>query len=298
VNELFAQKRKKEAIKHDIEWWRPQPQLYGLVNVLQERGRALEEERRTLLQVLLGDRAVELGSQTTLLWHVQLTGAVLGSLTPDKHNAVQEICQRAAQRSQVLEQQQFNGMQPVNPIEVARHRDQTRSDLAQVLAPEEMEEFMLRYSQNAFNLRQELAGLVPTADEFRRIFRALDPLEHAMQIQFGTVDSMSPAQRERHLSQREGLIQQALAPSRYETYSLTRDPLFRQAQMMAAQYGAPSTAILPIYRMSKLNETKRQQILNNAKLSAQEKAEAISRVNQEQWQDVMQIVTGSDSQRN
>ena len=48
---------------------------------------------------------------------------------------------------------------------------------------------------------------------------------------------------------------------------MTKDPLFRQAQMTAMQYpNAPSKVVMTIYQMTKLNEGKRQKILGDTNL--------------------------------
>ena len=39
-----------------------------------------------------------------------------------------------------------------------------------------MEEFLLRYSQTANQMRDDLRGLSLTADEFRTLFRSRDPI--------------------------------------------------------------------------------------------------------------------------
>jgi hypothetical protein len=66
--------------------------------------------------------------------------------------------------------------------------------------------------------------------------------------------------------------------------------------MTAQNYGAPAKAIMPIYQMTKANETRRQQILNNATLTPQQKSEALNAVNQEQMRGVQQIVTDARNQ--
>src|SRR5687767_9836190 len=48
VNELVDKKRLQEATRHDMPWWKVEPQYYSMVNALAERGRSLEEERRNL----------------------------------------------------------------------------------------------------------------------------------------------------------------------------------------------------------------------------------------------------------
>jgi hypothetical protein len=291
INDLFSKKRLKEAVTHDIQWWRSEPEP-TIAGALQQKGRGLEEERRALVEKYLGTEAADMERGEAMLWsNVQLTGPVLGALPPEVHNTVQEICGRSIERHQGAFWARVNEGQPLNNVEMARLREQTRADLRKVLNADGMEEFLLRYSHNAHQLRSELRGFDPNPDEFRKIFRGIDTLEHQLQIEFGGLEALSPQQRERHLAQRDAAIKEALGPKRYQDYLMVKDPLFRQAQAVAMQYGAPAKVILPIYQATKANELKRQKILSDAALTPQQKNEALQAVNQEQQRSVQQIVT-------
>jgi hypothetical protein len=201
------------------------------------------------------------------------------------------------ERHQTAFWSRVNEGQPLNSVEMAKLREQTRADLRQVLNPEQLEEFLLRYSHNAHQLRDQLRGVEPTPEEFRKIFRVMDPFEHQMQLEYGGLETLSEKQRERHERQRDEAIRDALSPQRYQAYLLTKDPLYRQAQMMAMQFNAPPKAIIPIYQMTKLNESKRQKIINDASLTPQQKSEALNAVQQEQQQSIHKIVTEANAQR-
>ena len=297
INDLFAKKRLKAAVEHDPQWWRNEPDLM-LVNVLQQTGRKLEDERRALIEKLLGTEAYETEKGEALLWSsVQLTGPVLGNLSSEKHNTVQEICSRSIDRHQGAFWARVNEGQPLNQVEMAKLRDQTRTDLRKVLNQDEIEEFLLRYSHNAHQLRSELRGFEPTPDEFRKIFRGIDPIEHPLQLEYGGLEALSQQQRERTERQRDAAIKEALAPERYQQYLVTKDPLYRQAQMTAVQYGAPAKVIMPIYQMARNSESKRQKITNDASLTPEQKAQAINAVNLEQQQSVQRLVVDAANQR-
>jgi len=291
INELFAKKRAKEAEAHDPQWWKAEPDLM-IANALQQKGRQLEEERRSMIEKYLGYEALENERSEAMLWSsVQLTGPVLGSMPTELHNAVQEVCARSMDRHQGAFWARVNEGQGLNQVEMAKLREQTRADLRRMLNAEQLEEFLLRYSHNAHQLRLELSGLEPTKDEFRKIFRAIDPLQHQLQLEYGGLEALSQQQRERFERQRDAAIKEVLGPKRYEAYTVTKDPLYRQAQMTAQQYGAPPKAILPIYQMVKATEARRQKILTDAALTPQEKSAALNAVNQEQIRSVQQIVS-------
>jgi hypothetical protein len=290
ITQLFDQRRLQVAITSDLPWWRPQPE-YLFSNPLRERGRLLEEQRRSLTASLLGPDAPDGDMEQAAPWlSVPLTGAVLGAMPMEKHVLVQEICARALERQQGLEIAPFAAGQPASPVEAARSRNQTRADLRQVMDANELDEFLLRYSQIARNLRSELAGANPTEAEFRKVFRALDPLEHQMQQEFGGVETMSQQQRERYLRHREAALKEALGPARYEACLVSRDPLYAVAQALAQERNAPPEALMPIYQLAKATEARLQKIRSDASLSPEEKARAISAVNREQTESIQKIL--------
>ena len=296
INDLFSQRRLKEAVIHDPQWWKARPDLM-ITGALQEKGRTLEEERRALVARLLGPEALETERSEAMLWSsVQLTGPVLGKLPTEVHNAVQEICSRSIERTQGAFWARVNDGQQPNPVDMAHLREQTRVDLRKILSPDAMEEFLLRYSHNSEQLRAELFGMNPNAEEFRKVFRATDSIEHQMQLEFGGVESMSQQQRERYERQREAAIKETLGVKRYEEYLTTKDPLYRQAQSTARQYGAPDKAIQPIYQMSKRTEEKRRKILVDGAMTPEQKSAALNAVNLEQMQSVQKIISDSASQ--
>lgn len=297
INELFTKKRAREAELHDPQWWKAEPDPM-IASALQQKGRQLEEERRSMIEKYLGYETLENERSEAMLWSsVQLTGPVLGSLPTELHNSVQEVCARSIDRHQGAFWARVNEGQGLNQVEMAKLREQTRADLRRLLNAEQLEEFLLRYSHNAHQLRMELSGFEPTQEEFRKIFRAIDPLQHQMQLEYGGLEALSQQQRERFDRQRDAAIKETLGPKRYEAYSITKDPLYRQAQMTAQQYGAPPKAILPIYQMVKATEARRQKILTDAALTPQQKSAALNAVNLEQLRSVQQIVSESAAGR-
>lgn len=291
INGLFARKRLNVAVTHDLQWWKSEPEI-TIAGVLQEKGRQLEDERRLLIEKYLGPEALESEKGESVFWsNVQLTGPVLGALSPELHNAVQEVCAKSIERHQAAFWARINDGKSLNAVDAARLREQTRSDLRRLLPPEAMEEFLLRYSHNAHELRSELRGFEPTPEEFRKILRATDVMDHQLQLEYGGVETLSPQQRERYVSQRDAAIREALGPKRFEAYLLVKDPLYRQAQAMALQHGASPKSVMSLYELTRLNEGRRQKILNDTTLSPQQKSEALNAVSQDQTRSVMQIIS-------
>jgi hypothetical protein len=208
VNELFAQRRLQEAIRHDFEWWRANPQPV-VASLLREKGEQLAEQQQQLAQKLLGGPVPACVAYWT---HVPLTGAVLGALSEKIHMKVQEIWRQRAMSTTA------DPAASGNAVAAARAGAQMRSELLQILSPEELEEFMIRFSQEAITLRSELRELGPTADEFRKAFSEVEPIDRELQVEYGSVDALAEAQRERYQRRRLEAFQRALAPERYAAY--------------------------------------------------------------------------------
>lgn len=266
------QERIAQAVASDFPWWKAEPPVTGAGNQVGEKHDQSRQKRDELVRKLVGavpeDRE---GPSKEVPVVVNLSGPVLGALSREKYNAVQEICGRSVDRQLGYYNNRQNEGVFLNQGDLARLREQTRADLAEVLSETELEEFLLRYSHNANRLRQELAALEPTPDEFRAIFRAVDVLEHRLQLEFGAVDSLSARQREDFERQREEAIRKVLAPERYQRYLVGRYPLFRQAQLLVRRAGLPETSTLPFYEVLNEHESRRREVLNNSSLNGEQR---------------------------
>ncbi|MGN6385469.1 MAG: hypothetical protein ACTHMT_04440, partial [Verrucomicrobiota bacterium] len=176
VNDLYAHRIRNEVVVPEQEWWKADPNQ-GPLAVVTSQIQSLNEEKMRMLDQLLGSswRSNTVANVATLSSElIRLDGPVLGKLSPQIKASllqIEESSRRA--RENYLAQMTAAGKTP-DPVALARMRQQVRNDLATLLTPDQLEEYLLRYSNNADELRQELRGFGADADEFRRIFRARD----------------------------------------------------------------------------------------------------------------------------
>src|SRR3954471_4688731 len=112
VNSLYAQRRSTNLLTSEQQWWRTEPDS-NIVRVAAERSREMDDERRALLTRLLGTNwesgdlvSLPRPSHTGII----LDGAILGNLTPETKQSIQEISQRSQDRMQsYLDQQRAAG---------------------------------------------------------------------------------------------------------------------------------------------------------------------------------------------
>jgi hypothetical protein len=290
LNDLFDQRRLEHAIKTDSQWWKAET-FMGILPMQNFAGANFDEQRRELLTKILGEEESDSVKLTSLNGAaVNLTGPVLGALPPETWNAVQEICARSMDRHQAYQMARINENKPMDNVELAKLRDQTRTDLAKVLTAEQIEEFLLRYSHNSSRMRTDLRGIDLSPDEFRKFFRAIDPLEHRIQIDYGGPEALSVKQREQLDAQRDRAAREALTPEHFSQYMSTKDPLYKQAQLMAMQYGLNGKAVQPLHDMQKSLDARRIQITQNATMTAEQKAQALQAIGIEHQQTLQRIL--------
>jgi LysM repeat protein len=254
-----------------------------------EKSRALEDERRVLLTKLLGTNW-EAGDIASLPRPTRagmiLDGPILGQLSPDTKEAVLDVSLRSQDHLQAyLDAQHAAGKNP-DPAEVARLRRETRTELSKVLTAPQLEEFLLRYSQNASDLRASFGTLEyfdASPEEFRAVFRATDQIDEQLQALGDAADANSAQQRKNLLAQRENEIKNALGASRYEDYSMLQDPLYRQAVAQADAAGTPD-AVRAIYQVNLAALAEADSITNDANLSTQQKDVAMKNLQLQQAQ--------------
>ena len=282
VNTLFAKRLATELVTPEQQWWRAQPDS-NVVRTAALKARAIDDERRALLTSLLGTNW-ETGDLVSLPRPsrpgVVLDGPVLGNLPMDAKQKIEDISVRSQERLQAF----LNGPGAHDPAELARLREETRNELASVLSPDQLEEYLLRYSQNASNLRNEIGSLKyfnASPDEFRSVFRATDLLNQQLLELEGKTDPNSVLERHNLEQQRDNAIRLALGPERYQQYARLHDPAYQQAYATAQKAGTPE-AVDTIYQINLAAAQEQSAIQANTNLTAAQQAIALKQLELQQ----------------
>jgi hypothetical protein len=294
ITEYFDQQRLREAIQADFQWWKPgtfgAAGFYGRT----EETAHWEELRRDLLGRCLGPDAAASLKLPALYSGAgfNLTGPVLGAMPLERYGLAADICQKSAERLRDYQMSRFSQGQPLDPVEEARLREQTRADLSRFLSAQELEEFLLRNSHNAETLRQSLRGFNPTPDEFRKIFRALDPVQHRLQLDYGSEAALSVRQREDYQRLCDRTMQDVLPAERFKAYLLTRDPSYQRAQLDASRWGLQEPGVTRLYEFYRSQDARREQINQDASLRPEQKVQALQLIVQEENKRLTDLITG------
>jgi hypothetical protein len=303
VNELYDQKFATEVVTADQQWWRsnPDPEVQREAGV---KLRQLEKERRALLDSLLGPNWERRSPEAAAYEippvpppNVNLTGPVLGALSAETKQQVQAINVQASRRmTEYLDRVSAANQQP-DPVELARLRQQTRDELARLLNPTQLEEYLLRYSENGVRLREQFRGLDLRPEEFRSVFRAVDPFDQQLQLMSLTNDPASLRKRAELEAQRQRALEAALGTERYVAFEITRDPDFVQARTAAQSAGATAEAAFGLHQINKAVADERRRINADRTLSTAERIEQLQRVSAEREKSLLALFGEEGYQR-
>lgn len=286
VNSLYSRRLATELVTPEQQWWRSEPDT-NVMEVAAEKARDLDDERRALLSRLLGSNW-EAGDLVNLPRPskpgVVLDGPVLGTLSTETKQSLQDINARSEARLQAYLAEQRQDGKPPDPVQLAKLRQETRQELASVLAPAQLEEYLLRYSEDANSLRAEFGQLQyfnPTPEEFRAVFRATDNIDQQIQLLADSTDPASIQARASLEAQKQDAIKTALGAGRYADYQMLHDPLYRQAVAAADAAGTPEAA-RTMYQVSLAALSTQNAIQSDPNLTDSQKAVELKQLELEQ----------------
>ncbi|MCF7708714.1 MAG: hypothetical protein K9N52_07435, partial [Verrucomicrobia bacterium] len=252
-----------------------------------QKARELEEEKRQLLNELLGTGWRE----TPPIPQINpLTGAVFNSLTQEDKNKVQEIARRSQDRIQAYINAQNGAGQPVDPAELTRIRMNTRDELSQILTPTQLEEYLLRYSSTASELRNEMEGLGVGPEKFRAIFRNWDSINQQINLYYSNEDAVSRTNKDIYEQRKLDALKQYLEPEQFNLYMLNQDPVFTETTATAQANDIPADKIIPMYQINSATRDEIQSIENDITLSTEDKLDMIQEIKSEQQKSLLQLL--------
>jgi hypothetical protein len=159
--------------------------------------------------------------------------------------------------------------------------------LAQVLTPQELEEYEMRVSPAANLLRYELLGFDPTEQEYRALFRLRRPFEDYLDnFQLDPDDSDANAKRFQAQQQYQQQLRTALGEKRYAEYYRSQDYGFRSL----IERGVAKDIAARVYAIKRTAEDRARQIRANNNLTWPQRQEALNKLQTEAAKDVADLL--------
>ena len=285
IAKVYAKKRSDIKRRgQPYKYWAPVDLNNTVDPKLQRQLTELDREQRNLVRNLLGvDMQVELAKY----WEDDFDPAVYDFLPADKREQVlalktkyEELENEIYMRAQgiVLDQDE----QALRQIE-----QQRQVELANLLSPQELEEYELRNSHISENLRNQLSGFEPTEEEFRRLFRLQKDFEDQINRALPNAGSDEVQAEIRARAQEEGQralqdeMQKVLGKDRFAQWQQSQDPDYKALVQIADRYNLPTETSQKIYSYKVQAEQQKQQIEANASLTEEQKQRARDAIAQE-----------------
>ena len=297
VNRLYGHRRLEEVVFPNYQWWRSEPEA----SVLQEANDKLadlETERRELLASLLGAGWDQQNNEAiAAAGGITLTGPILGDLTPELKESVYLIAARTQLKIEAYQASQREEGKADDPMEMVRMREEPLAQLVSVLNPAQYEEYALRYSPAAQQLREQMRTMTLTPDQFRELYNALNSINGQPVFYYAGIDPQLYKERLQLRAQSDAIIKATLGDQLYAAYQLSQDPLYRSSKTTAEQLGVPETSVAAIYEINRATQAELNRIRNDSNMTSDEKVEAISQTQVEQQQSLQQILGPEAFQR-
>ena len=282
IGRLYAKRRTQLRAQVPLPkfWETGDPSNRALPPEIRRQIRDLDREQEALVRGLLG---VDFRAELAKYWGGEDPAALsLAFLSPEKQQSVQALQEKYA----ALEEDLYSRAQGLfledDQAELQRLHRQREAELAQVLGPKELEEYQLRHSDTAQNLRAQLSGFQPSEEEFRRIFR----LQKSFDDNFGQAPD-APDEKAlalRNKAQGEAAdamieeIRKTLGPERFVEYARAQDEDYRGLMQVADRFNLPREVAGSVYEMKTAAERQKASIEANATLSEEQRGQMLAAI--------------------
>lgn len=294
VNRVFTRRRLNEIDYPNYEWWKSDPDP-EIVAAAATAVRTLEAQRRSLLTSLLGTGwDLENNIVVAARGGITLTGPVLGSIPAATKALVLAAIADAQEQIEQYQQDQRDANKPIDPTELVRLREAPFPQLLTLLNPQQLDEFVLRYSPAAQQLREQMRGMNLTQDQFKELFNAVGSVLGQPVYYYTGSDPDVLKQQQDLQAQVDSLIKTVLGQDVYNNYQLGQDPLYRNSKSTAQELGLATASVMPFYEINRATAAELSRISNDSSLSDDEKIQALAQTRVEQQQSLEQLI-GTDA---
>lgn len=227
----------------------------------------VENEKRAAARELLGiDLDEEIRLRKTL---VNESEADLDFVAPERRGSVAELLRGYDLRWSEIMIKRDSGLlsqEQVQP-QLVQLEQSRQADVASLLGPQELEDFLMRQSEVSNRLRKQLEAFEPSEEEFRRVFR----LEKQFSSEHPIGEPIPPGAQTKH----DEALRVALGEQRYGEYKKAISADYWNLYKITKEYNLPRQVADTVFQMQPEAEAQASQIRSNPSLSPDAKAAAL-----------------------
>lgn len=241
LNEQMAEKRK--ALMSGVEetpFWKVKRLMFDPKMMMAQR--EFYQEQTKIAKELLGPQAMEKNEISEYFRKLQY-----GDIPAEKEDKLQRVVGDYGDLRNTIYAESSGLLMPEDREKIAYLEKEMRNDLAEILTPAELENYELRSSTTANELRSQLTTFQPTEAEFRALFQAARSVEG----KFGNNMAMSPDQRQQRTAALNEQVKLALSPERFAQFEQATDPANSMLNRVVARYNLPETIVPQVNAVQK-----------------------------------------------
>jgi len=187
----------------------------------------------------------------------------LAFLSEDKRLQILSLRDQFEGKRERILYEALSGKPSMSEIEQLRQIDQSQDEaLAQVLNPQEKEQYELSTSPTADQLRQQLIGFNPTEQEFRNLYdkqKAIDDAYEFEDTNDATVSAAKASDEAEMMKEFKG----NLGGDRVTQFDRSQDPEYQNLTLLSARYDLPADASDTLLDMRQAVAEEKEKLLSD-----------------------------------
>ncbi len=173
---------------------------------------------------------------------------------------------------------------------------QRLEELSGILNPQELQEYDVRASGVASQLRHDLEVFDVSEEEFRRMFAVRKAREEDLQYPSDPDDKAGLERRKKAVEEADAQLRQMLGDERFAQYKRSQDYDYRQLVKMTERWELPRERADTVYSLKEDAEEAVKEVRNNKELSAEQREETLRKIREETESAVTEVL-GADGFR-
>jgi hypothetical protein len=258
----------------EAPFWKPDPGPFGNTTLYDVRNQLIRE-RTKLLRELLGDEFFSGASPNV----TSMQRMEFGALSQGKIELIQRIKDDYAEMSAQVTAAAQGMILPQDREKIALLEREKRADLAALLTPAELEDYLMRTSPIINRLRQPLSFMDATEAEFRALYQIHQQFADLLYPPAGIGGDFGADLRQQRSEAQAKIAAQtraALGEERYAEFVRTSSNEFMQLTMVAARENLPAGSAVRAYNAREEAAKESWRIMEDRALDNDQKRAALT----------------------
>lgn len=278
VSEHFtAQRRSLEAAAGEYSYWKSWSSINSSNPEARAALRKIYREQADLQRQLLGD--VEMKPYEKARHQNQY-----GNLSREKAQQLEMIARDYQDLIQQAQKEARGLLLPEDKAKLAYLNKEQQADMAALLTPAELEDYELRSSRTAQQLKARLLPFDATEPEYLALYRLQKAFDDnfSSPVMFG--ETFRTREESKARSEAQGqlnkAIEAALGPDRYKDYKITTDFDYRRVSQLAERLNLPATTARSVVALKIETDERVKALRSNRTLDKQQRETQLAAIAQ------------------